>query len=314
MDPEEFSPECHFDSAEDLLDFLNLHKPHWRPDQFWPWVFRGQGRAEWDLQPNAFRPDARLEFYVGGAAGPKVNHFHQVHAELNIVANFVTIASGYGLVLPPVAEKFYHAFTEIKQHVKNAATGTSNAGWPIQEWMPLFALAQHYGLPTRLLDWTFDPRVAAYFAAKRAVEDASEPGARLAVWAFRNEAIQSWPLWGHPDTKERVALYQIPAATNPNLLAQRGVLSTIHRRSRGEDPAATTPLNQLLIATVAGQTEAWRSEHQDDAPIMYKLTLPSSEAPKLLRLLARNQVSGITLFPGFDGVVMGMYERSLWDR
>ena len=57
------------------------------------------------------------------------------------------------------------------------------------EWLALalaLALAQHYGLPTRLLDWTSNPLVGLYFAVD------SSPEKDADVWCFGFPSTNNW--------------------------------------------------------------------------------------------------------------------------
>lgn len=54
------------------------------------------------------------------------------------------------------------AFNEFKRH----AVSHFDTSRLVDDWNWL-ALAQHHGLPTRLLDWTYNPLVAAHFASQQ---------------------------------------------------------------------------------------------------------------------------------------------------
>jgi hypothetical protein len=142
---------------------------------------------------------------------------------------------------------------------------------PASEWEWL-SLAQHHGLPTRMLDWTYNPLVALYFAVEANEESDGMLYALRAATRPTERALPSSPF----EIVRPVKLF--PNIITPRIRAQEGVFVVCEK--------VESSLDQVLPT-------GWIVEQQ---------LIPAAKKGGLRYELFRLGVHASSLFPDLDGL------------
>lgn len=224
------------------------------------WCFRGQGNANWPLQSSLSR-----------------------HIEVSKVVPAVWAGQ----------EERIRRIFERKSHLYMANVPQDDE----LEWL---ALMQHHGAPTRLLDFTWSPYVAAFFALERATEDA-------AVWALNLPLL--WNIYG----KKRIDGVDVRRADpreadNYNKYYLLNEYAFVWQGDPRRMPQRVIAQSgTFLVSSHLGMTvEEIIANYPDAHDLLIKFVLPKQVRAEAMATLYSMNITQATLFPGLDGLARSM--------
>ena len=159
------------------------------------------------------------------------------------------------------------------------------------QWL---ALMQHHGAPTRLIDFTWSPYVAAFFALERTLGDG-------VVWAMNPARLASSRAPRRSKVDPRVkGNFRKHFLKGTDRFIWMGEPQTMNRRLIAQ--SATFALPGVLDTPV----EEILSGYPDPEDILAKFILPNHVREIGMRELYRMNITYASLFPDLDGLAKSM--------
>ena len=326
------------------------------PSRVEPRLWRGQSVGDWFLSPSLFRENGKevLETALGICTAD--NGLQDIlNAEALVLFGFYHEWKKTGLSVPHIElfegfdnkrkfiegysayyyefdkSPYYDIFNEIESDPKeNNIMVRRNRN--VED---LAALAQHNGIPTRLVDWTYDVNAALYFAAIGAASKVSIDTLfdRFAIWEF-STLYADFQLSPQNLQPEFLRLVSTPHLTNKRQQSQSGLLMYTnlsllrdlvareigHEKSvcyqSGAFNCAYYYLSQIENAIALSQFDyTLRNHTQLGEKIsvvspLFKYTLPYSELPIVFDYLTSVNANRVRYFPDYGNVYDGLREKN----
>jgi hypothetical protein len=172
-------------------------------------------------------------------------------------------------------------------------------------YLEQLALAQHYGLATRLMDWTANAAIALFFATEHPFE-------KNEIARDGDEEIENGAVYLYRKPRERVALLKNVKAGNdlrkfPSVLFYRPRL--VNRRMLAQDGEFTIHSNGHPMRAEAFTEEAAKNAVEGT---VLRMCVPGGKKADLQRELRAIGIQARTAFPDLEGLAKSTNWQTNW--
>jgi hypothetical protein len=242
--------------TERLIDWQAFEAKFAPDGPYRSWAFRGQANASWPLWTSLSRH--LQNFGVDANTWPR--------QEARIIRLFKRKAHLYLDHVPANDDVF--------------------------QWL---ALMQHHGAPTRLLDFTWSPHVAAFFALELATTDA-------AVYAVNTSRFEPPPLGNNSTTEANLRhpdLFEDQFLPGTEPIVTQGEPGVMNRR-------LTAQLGTFIVPGRLNESVDHLIESYCGSDAIVKIILPGGLRVNALRALHNHNVHNASLFPDLNGLAASL--------
>lgn len=301
--------EVYFENAKEMYESLSPFGKF--IDELDGYIFRGESSSKYKLLPSALRETNKRRLYDLAFRDMPIDNQSeweswQQNVEMELLRRFYRLADNKATKLPdiPILRN------EILNMFPMFRNGEMENIWIPGEFLELASLAQHFGIPTRLLDWTTDLYIALYFAVSGTLNSENMED-YVVLWALDNYQISFLE-----KTEDRIPLRITRPSfhRNENLTAQSGVLLhweypnliTIESLFTPPQPIDRTPIDEKIINYLLENEISLMHGKKGYRPLIYKFYLPASEAKTLYRALIATNYGADKIYAGLSGVLQRM--------